>query len=180
MSLKFAVLGFLTFKPMTGYELHGHFNGTASHFWPADQSQIYRTLADLERDGLVESERIPQAARPDRREYRLLASGREAYEQWLASPLEGDVVREPFLLRLFFVGAAGPEAALRLVDERLVAARGSLAALEAVEASLGVAVEAARTDLGQRLRIATLQNGLAHTRTEIRWLEDLRRELRRR
>ena len=44
MSLKHAVLGFLSIAPMTGYDLRKHMEESVAHFWPADQAQIYRTL----------------------------------------------------------------------------------------------------------------------------------------
>ena len=45
MSLGHAILGFLSRRPMTGYELKTRcFDQVASHFWTADQAQIYRTL----------------------------------------------------------------------------------------------------------------------------------------
>ncbi|MBK7448579.1 MAG: PadR family transcriptional regulator [Anaerolineales bacterium] len=54
MSLKHAILGFLSFKPFSGYELKKAFDSSVQHFWPANQSQIYRTLAELEGGGFVE------------------------------------------------------------------------------------------------------------------------------
>ena len=47
MSLEFAILGFLSYHPSTGYDLKKMFDVSIRHFWPADQSQIYRTLARL-------------------------------------------------------------------------------------------------------------------------------------
>ncbi len=47
MSLEYAILGFLNYHPYTGYDLKKIFDTSIRHFWPADQSQIYRTLARL-------------------------------------------------------------------------------------------------------------------------------------
>ena len=47
MSLEFAILGFLNYHPYSGYDLKKIFDTSVSHFWPADQSQIYRTLSRL-------------------------------------------------------------------------------------------------------------------------------------
>jgi hypothetical protein len=44
MSLEFAILGFLNYQPYSGYDLKKIFDTSVRHFWPADQSQIYRTL----------------------------------------------------------------------------------------------------------------------------------------
>ncbi|MCE1255059.1 MAG: PadR family transcriptional regulator, partial [Anaerolineae bacterium] len=47
MSLEYAILGFLQYQPLSGYDLKKIFDQTVSHFWPATQSQIYRTLDRL-------------------------------------------------------------------------------------------------------------------------------------
>ena len=69
MSLKHAILGFLQYGPSTGYELKKVFDNSVQHFWPADQSQIYRTLVWLEEQGWVSMELIPQDDHPDRKVY---------------------------------------------------------------------------------------------------------------
>ena len=54
MSLDFAILGFLSYSPFTGYDLKKFFDQSVRHFWTADQSQIYRILARLGDEGKVE------------------------------------------------------------------------------------------------------------------------------
>jgi len=40
MSLQHAILGFLNYKSLTGYDLKKIFVAAVRHFWAADQSQI--------------------------------------------------------------------------------------------------------------------------------------------
>jgi PadR family transcriptional regulator, regulatory protein AphA len=47
MSLKYAILGFLSLAPLSGYDLKKSFDRSLGHLWPADQSQIYRTLSQM-------------------------------------------------------------------------------------------------------------------------------------
>ncbi|GHD79000.1 PadR family transcriptional regulator [Salinibacterium amurskyense] len=172
MSLLHAVLGFVAIQPMTGYELGKAFSTTAAHFWPADQSQLYRTLHRAEADGLVESTTVEQATRPDRRLYTLLEPGREALEAWLASPLEPDNSREPFLLRLFFAASLGTSGVIELLDQRRSAAVELLTTLDALASSAP-----RKTSLAIQLQYATLESGRAHARAEITWLDELRAQL---
>ena len=67
MSLRHAILGFLNYKPFSGYDLKKVFDTSVQHFWPADQSQIYRTLSRLADAGLVEVQVVEQQQRPDRK-----------------------------------------------------------------------------------------------------------------
>ncbi len=75
MSLKQAILGFLSVAPMTGYTLRKNMDASVAHFWPADQTQIYRTLSTLVDDGLVDVRVIHQDGKPDQREHHILPAG---------------------------------------------------------------------------------------------------------
>lgn len=171
MSLRHAILGFLSVQPMSGYDLKRFFDETVGHFWTADQAQIYRTLTRLTDDGLVESRHIAQAGRPDRFEHDLTEAGRQELDDWLQTPLDPHPVREAFLLQVFFVGRLGIDQATRLVAERLVEAERASQMLDAITAA--VATEPADDSLEQLLRMATLDNGIRHTHAEIEWSQAL-------
>ena len=84
MSLDYAILGFLNYAPLSGYDLKKVFDNSVQHFWPADQSQIYRTLTRLTERGLAEMDVIEQTERPDRKVYHITQAGRDELLQWLA------------------------------------------------------------------------------------------------
>ncbi|MDR7380964.1 PadR family transcriptional regulator [Promicromonospora iranensis] len=166
MALDALILGLLDLRPMTGYDLKKTFDGTVAHFWSADQSQIYRTLARLEQDGLVDVRVVAQAGKPDRREHRLTDDGRARLTEWLRSPLPDEKPREPFLGRLFFVGREDdPELVRALLAERRDAARRLLATLESLPT--------VDSDLAARLRSATLRKGILEVQAELTWLDEL-------
>ena len=101
--LKFALLGFLNYTPMTGYELEGWINASTGNFWHAVLSQIYKTLKQLEKSGEVISHIEPQVGKPDRRVYTITAAGKTNLEQWLETPIVEEVdKKDPLLLKLFF------------------------------------------------------------------------------
>ncbi len=103
MSLQFALLGFLNYRPMTGYELKQTMDVSTSNFWHAKQSQIYTTLKKMERIGLVISDVEAQEGRPDRRVYSITQAGITDLQTWLSLPvLELQARKELILLKLFF------------------------------------------------------------------------------
>jgi len=177
MSLKHAILGFLREAPMSGYELHSYFRDSAGHFWPADQSQIYRTLSDLESEELVKSRVIPQEGKPDRREYKILAKGNKAFEAWLKAPLPPDTVREPFLLKLFLSKSLGKQGVLSFIDERVQATEAILGVLTNVSNGLVATHGKPGSDLGKIVRYSTLDFGVEHFKTELLWLTNLRKQV---
>ncbi len=101
--LKYVLLGFLNYTPMTGYELKQFMDESTSNFWHAKQSQIYTTLKSLEEDGMVESHIEPQESRPDRRVYEITDAGRNDLNLWLAQPETSlESRKESLLVKLFF------------------------------------------------------------------------------
>ncbi|MCJ7657841.1 MAG: PadR family transcriptional regulator [Anaerolineales bacterium] len=75
MPFKHVILGFLIYGPSKGYELKKMLDNSVRHFWPADQSQIYRTLVCLGDQGLVYMEVVHQEEHPDRKIYSITTDG---------------------------------------------------------------------------------------------------------
>ena len=101
--LKYALLGFLNYQPMTGYELKQFMDGSTAFFWHAELSQIYTTLKKLEQEGSVSSYLEARPDRPDRRVYSILPAGQSDLLSWLETPLlEIEQRKETLLLRIFF------------------------------------------------------------------------------
>jgi DNA-binding PadR family transcriptional regulator len=101
--LKYTLLGFLNYQPMTGYELKQRMDNSTSHFWHAKLSQIYTTLKALEEDGQVTSNVEEQAERPDKRIYTITPAGQAELHRWLSQPeMELSPKKESTVLKLFF------------------------------------------------------------------------------
>ena len=52
-TLKYAILGLLNRKPMTGYDISKEFNFQLAEFWSAKHSQIYPELKKLVSEELI-------------------------------------------------------------------------------------------------------------------------------
>ena len=171
MSLRHALLGLLSIRPMSGYELKRVVDESVGHFWSADQSQVYRVLASLVADGLASRRTVVQDDRPNRHIHAPTDDGLAELDQWLAAPLESQPVREPFLARLFFADRLPAPEIRALLDRRRRAVQESLAALTAIE------VPDVAADVGEHLRLATRDYGIAQARSELAWLEETSRRL---
>ncbi|MBI5289101.1 MAG: PadR family transcriptional regulator [Chloroflexi bacterium] len=102
MSLKHALLGVLTVRPMTGYELKQFFDSSVQHFWNAELSQIYPTLKALEEQGWVDKHVEVQESRPNKKIYEITGSGRDELGRWIRNPQPTADLRDPFLIKVFF------------------------------------------------------------------------------
>lgn len=172
MSLRHALLGLLSIRPMSGYELKKVIDASVGHFWSADQSQIYRTLSALVNEGMASRSTVAQDDRPNLHLHEITPSGEAALDAWLESPLDPEVTREPFLARVFFANRLPVAGIVALLEARRNEVSRTLATLEAVE------VPVHNHSIALMLRAATLENGIAHARTELEWTESVLERLK--
>ena len=101
--LKYAMLGFLNYRSLSGYDLKRIMDVSTTNFWVTDLSQIYKALKSLEADGAITSSVEAQDDKPDRRVYTITDEGRADLQDWLDTPLT-DVtpMKEALLLKMFF------------------------------------------------------------------------------
>ncbi len=104
MSLDHAILGFLNYLPLSGYDLKKRFDSSIKYFWSAEQSQIYRTLGRLTGQGWVTVEVVEQSERPDRKVYHITDAGRAELRRWLEQPFPALETRSAALVQVFFGG----------------------------------------------------------------------------
>jgi DNA-binding PadR family transcriptional regulator len=94
-----SLLGFLHEGPLTGWDLVATAQQRIGDFWSLTQSQVYRELASMAADGLIEAgERGPR----DRRPYLITDAGRAAFSRWLSRNPEDETIRFPLLLTVVF------------------------------------------------------------------------------
>lgn len=177
MSLDNAILGFLSFKPMSGYDLKKTFDRSVQHFWPANQSQIYRTLYRLEKGGMVEHEIIKREGPLDIKQYRITAVGKEALHKWLSTPLPDHDFREPFLIQIYFGGKLSDEELLAIIEnqEQRLKEQQAVFRLMLQEYIQRLADEEIPRPLF--ISVTTLEFGILTNETALTWLESLRRRI---
>lgn len=127
MSLEHAILGFLNYRPYSGYDLKKIFDASVRHFWPADQSQIYRTLGRMAQQAWVEVEVLRQETRPDRKLYHITPTGRAELRRWLLAPLPPEENRSADMIQVFFAAQLSDEEILGLFERAAEMMRAGLA-----------------------------------------------------
>lgn len=172
MSLKHAILGFLSFKSMSGYELKKAFDGSVRHFWTADQSQIYRTLDQIVEASWAEVELIEQATRPNRKVYHITRPGRAELRRWLTSPLAHREEHEPLLVQLFFASTLPDSEVEALLEREAAVAREQLAVYEQIRQQYPV------NSRPQAFAMLTLDYGIQSMQAHLDWVEAALAQLR--
>lgn len=171
MSLKHAILGFLSFIPLSGYDLKKAFDNSVQHFWPANQSQIYRTLAELDTQGLVKKDVIERDERLDMKIYNITKLGRAELQQWLTAPLPEHNEREPFLIQVYFSGLINDNEVLHLFNHKLKETQERLAVYESVYQMIQNTPQAIDDKRAIFFSILTLEAGYTNNKSIAEWLK---------
>ncbi len=171
MSLKHAILGFLSFAPFSGYDIKKAFDRSVRHFWPANQSQIYRTLAELDNQGFVEKEIIEREERLDVKIYSITETGRAELHQWLSTPLTERDNREPFLIQVYFGGLLTDNELLVLMERELKLTEERLAIYEAIHQASQSAPQKINDKRAIFFSLLTLEIGYISDQTTAQWLK---------
>jgi DNA-binding PadR family transcriptional regulator len=178
MSLKHAILGFLSFRSFSGYDLKKAFDAAVQHFWPANQSQIYRTLAELEKEGLIDKEIIPREERLDMKVYSITDPGRDELHRWLSTPLPQQDYREPLLIQIYFASKLSDSEVIHLLQQEI---RGIEEKLAVYLSIYNTNVEKMKSQEDLRpvfLSILTLEYGIASNQTALEWLKSVEKRVR--
>ncbi len=173
MSLEHAILGFLRYGPLSGYDLKKAFDVSVHHFWPADQAQIYRTLARMAERGWVEMEVVHQENHPNRKVYRITGAGEEELRRWLTTPLPPNQPRIPWLVQVFFSGQLGDEEILALFEREAEQLRARLARYARVPQESAEYVETVGSPREAFFWMLTLEYGNTVNRAELEWIENV-------
>jgi PadR family transcriptional regulator, regulatory protein AphA len=173
MSLEFAILGFLNYHPYSGYDLKKIFDTSVRHFWPADQSQIYRTLTRLTEQGFAEMEKVPQEDRPDRKVYRITQAGRQDLMSWLAGPTPTGEPRSAQLIQVFFAGQLSDQQVLAKFEQVADMLRAILSLYEQVPAQIEPYNLEIASPREHFFWLLTLDEGIRSIHATLGWAENV-------
>ncbi|MCR3757570.1 PadR family transcriptional regulator [Clostridium felsineum] len=102
-NLKYAILGLINRKKITGYDISKEFNSGLSEFWYAKHSQIYPELKKLTDEGLISYTTVIQGEKLEKKLYTITEKGKECFQKWLKKeePLE-PTPKDIFRLKAYF------------------------------------------------------------------------------
>lgn len=171
---KTALLGFLSWGPMSGYDLRQLIEGSIANFWSEGFGRIYPMLAQLAEEGLAtRSETRSEGGRP-RHSYAITDAGRAALRDWLQEPTVPRPARNERLLKLFF----SARSELAVSRDHLVAFREELLGKREHYGEIRSRLEAVQdAPRDQRFWLMTLRNGELQVEAELQWCEEVLAEL---
>ncbi len=165
MSVRHAVLGLLIQRPRHGYELRAAFEALVGgeENWDVKPSQIYSTLARLEKSGLVAEESVEQDAGPEKRIYCITPDGLKTLQEWFADSIAPEHQHDEFFIKLMVglvSGAADPYELIQIQRTHLYRELHA------------ITVQRTRADPKRELaRILLLDKAAMYLEADLRWLD---------
>ncbi|MEU6769058.1 PadR family transcriptional regulator [Streptomyces sp. NPDC046853] len=182
MKFEYVLLGLLTRRPYSGYDLRKWLETEGQFLWArAHHSQIYRKLAQMEADGWVRHEIDAREGRPDAKVYRLTPRGHEILLEWVRSPYEppSRFQEIDFIARFSITGPLDRAAAIRLVETELDYRRAQIAKNRGRDRTLRYEDPAPGLDQELDLQIHGVLHALGAAAMDrwVAWLEETRQSL---
>lgn len=171
LSYEYALLGFLSSRPMHAYEIHQRLRNASELrlIWTVKQGQLYALLARMEDEGYIASTLEPQEGRPPRKMLSLTCEGEAAFARWMVEPVRRPrQFRQEFLAKLFFASKSGPEPLRTLIE-------GQRDATRLLRDDLQRQVEAVPGDRPYERQVYRLR--AVQTEAHLEWLDECERAL---
>ena len=189
MSIDYAILGLLSWRPLTGYDIKKMFSGSAAFYWSGNNNQIYTTLVKLHESGLVTREVEVQEDSPSRKIYSITPQGKAELRQWLLSEPDPPQLKNTFLVQLAWADQLSPEELDTLLDKYESEMQMQLSMLQVQKQQKNVDTDGklrdayinaaqARTPRETVLWGMIQENWIAFYANELKWVRKLRKQLR--
>ena len=110
MTIDYAILGLLSWKPLTGYDVKRVMQESPFLYWSGNNNQIYKALVKLLENGFATSEVQYQESTPNKKIYSITEAGAAELRKWVIST-EPEIpeLKKTFLIQLSWSGLLEPE-----------------------------------------------------------------------
>lgn len=136
MDIRSVILGLLSERDMTGYEVRKKFSLSFSFFSELSYGSLYPALKALEKDGLISMQEEVEQSPRRRKVYRITESGRKIFLSALTAPVAIKRQKSEFLMRLFFFSDLTSDQQKMLVTTYVESVRAVKNQLEAARADI--------------------------------------------
>lgn len=175
MSIQYAILGLLSWKPMTGYDIKKLMENSSILYWSGNNNQIYKSLVQLHENGLVTAQVQHQEGTPSRKIYTITETGLSALKEWTLSDPEVPEFKKDFFVQLAWARVLNDEEI-----DRLLSAYEKELQLQLAYQKEKHARRSGYPDRDQREKLLwnmMAQSVISSCETELRWIESVRQAL---
>lgn len=175
MSIHNAILGILSYKSMTGYDLKKVIQDSDFMHWSGNNNQIYKSLTELLDKGWVTNVVEHQESSPTKKIYTITREGLAALKEWVLSPAEPSEIKKPFLVRLACSKQLSTRELNTLIDEYESQVKIQLLMAQSDKQDSSFSQEG--TVLEKAIWHFIDDNIQRAYETELKWVQDLRKAI---
>ncbi|PZM66817.1 DUF4180 domain-containing protein [Paenibacillus dendritiformis] len=175
MSIKYAILGLLSWKPATGYELKKIFEDSSAMYWSGNNNQIYKSLVQLLNDGLVTNEVKHQENSPSKKIYSITEEGLARLKDWVLEEPDVPELKNTFLIQLAWADQLSDEELHEMLD-RYESSINMQLVYQQEKMKRGVQAPN-RNERESFLWEKIAENQLSFYQNELKWVQGIRKEL---
>jgi PadR family transcriptional regulator, regulatory protein AphA len=176
MSINNAILGILSYKSLTGYDLKKIIQESPFMHWSGNNNQIYKSLVELLNEGFLTNEVHHQESSPSKKIYTITEEGRAALKNWVLSPPEPPEFKKTFLIQLAWADQLNTAELNTLLTGYENEVRMQIVIHE--EKKRRAIFSPARTTKEVYLWSMIYDNLIASYKNELDWIQKMRKELR--
>lgn len=182
MSLKYGLLGLLSYYDMSGYDLKKTFESSLQFMWSAKASQIYRELGKMEKEGLVSYVIEEQDKKFNRKVYSITEPGKESFLEWVNHfPKNLEMpIRDEFIVRLFFGENVSTENLIFEIKRYKKQREETMSVLSEISESAKKASIEEGIERAYYFWSLTIKKAIKEIHAEIEWAEETIEELNKR
>lgn len=166
---RYAILGVISMKPSSGYDIKKFCDKTISHFWNENFGHIYPVLSQLEKEGLIILSDSSEGSK--RKIYEITDKGKKEFCEWLMQPFEPQPPRSEMLLKLSFGNYIPKEKVIEMVKEVKNIHESRLMEYKQMEESF-LSDENAKKHPQYAYWLAPLRYGIIASEAALKWCEE--------
>jgi DNA-binding PadR family transcriptional regulator len=176
MSIYHAILGMLSYKPLTGYDLKKIMQESSFMHWSGNNNQIYKALLELNDNGFVTNEVRHQDHSPSKKIYTITDDGLLELKKWLKSSPDTPEIKKTFLVQLAWANQLSNAEIEAILDQYEQEIKGNLA-IEQSRKNQGV-FSPDRTPRETVIWSLIHENIFSLYINELNWIEKVRQAIR--
>jgi PadR family transcriptional regulator, regulatory protein AphA len=170
MDLKQTILGIISRKPVSGYDLKRIISDSDIFYWSGNNNQIYKCLLELQKEGLVTFRTQLQENLPNKKIYTITEQGLLELHKGLIEPAEAPEFHKDILIHLAFAERLSNIEVIQLLKsyEEEIRLRLKMHAFQAAQRAFPIEQTKRETYIRQRVS----DNVTAAYQIELAWLHE--------
>ena len=173
---KYSILGALSHKPMSGYDIKKWVAKVTGAFWNESPGQVYPMLRQLVREKLVTCDASQGVGKRPKKVYSLTQQGLTAFKTWLKIEANLTVMRDELTLKLFYGQHLSKQDYLNHLVNQKQRMQEKLIRFETIENHIkDYHIEEA----GSTYWLMTLEGAKMHAKAEMDWCNTIIKDIKR-